>query len=340
MCDPGDSESSTNASTRSSFSRRTMLIGAGAALGAAAIGWDLVSPSVSATAAGTYLRPCGDVRISSTWQDHRNRNPPSGEPGTDYAVPVGTPIRAAADGVIVDRKDTTTTATGRYLALRADDGNYIRYLHLQSSAVLPGTRVSRGQVIAQSGASGFGSEGGYGAHVHVSLWIGGTPLQLGFTNSVDFENYIETAPTQPPEPEEIVPIHKSSTYSWNAVVPHAAWTPIPVGLNYYYLAASSANTKETGEVSLYVSATGVTAGFQLRVVAETLNANGSVASTTPQPPIEVPATSNAAVGLTTYGHYSLPYFLSGPLRLFAEIRALNSGVRVQQVIVKKNYWLS
>ena len=44
----------------------------------------------SAQAAGSYQRPCGNVRISSSWQDHRNRTPPSGEPGTDYAVGVGT----------------------------------------------------------------------------------------------------------------------------------------------------------------------------------------------------------------------------------------------------------
>ncbi|AZS40116.1 MULTISPECIES: M23 family metallopeptidase [Microbacterium] len=176
-----------------------MLFGAGTLLGAAAVSADVLSPGLSATAAGTYLRPCGDVRISDSWQGHKNRNPPSAEPGTDYAVEVGTAVRAATDGVIIDRKDSTSTATGRYLALRADDGNYLRYLHLLSSIVAVGTRVTRGQVIAYSGASGFGSENGYGAHVHVSLWVNGTPSQQGFAASVDFENYV-VGPTQPSEP--------------------------------------------------------------------------------------------------------------------------------------------
>lgn len=332
MCDPGDSEPSTQRIAQPFFSRRTMLIGAGAALGAAAIGWDLASPSLSATAAGSYVRPCGDVRISSTWQDHRNRTPPSGEPGTDYAVPIGTPIRAAADGVIVDRKDTTTTATGRYLALRADDGNYIRYLHLRSSAVLPGTRVARGQIIAQSGASGFGSEGGYGSHVHVSLWIGGTPLQLGFTNSVDFENYVQ--------PEDPVPTHQSTTYAWNGVLPLATWTPIPVAPGFFYLAESSPIAKETGDLIIYLHAAGVTKGLQVRVVAETLDPYGKVVDTAVQPSLEIPATADTAPNTPTFGQYSLPYFLSGRLRLFAQVRALNAGIKVQRVIVKKNYWLS
>lgn len=332
MCDPGDSAPSTPDAASPFFSRRAMLIGAGAALGAAAIGWDIVSPSVSATAAGTYLRPCGDVRISSSWQGHKNRNPPSGEPGTDYAVPIGTSVRAASNGVIVDRKDSTTTATGRYLALRADDGNYIRYLHLRSSAVLPGTRVSRGQVIAQSGASGFGSETGYGSHLHVSLWIGGTPLQVGFTNSVDFENYVL--------PEDPVPIHQSSTFSWNTVVPHATWTRLPVGPGSFLLAQNSPGFTETGDLTIYLKALGVVKGFQLRVVAETLDSYGRVAGTSLQPVLEVPATGAIAANSPTYGQYALPYYLSGSIRLLAEIRALNPGIRVQQVIVKKNYWQS
>lgn len=332
MCDSRDTEPSDDRPAQPGFSRRVMLIAAGTAIGASAIGWDLFSPGLSATAAGTYLRPCGDVRISSSWQGHKNRNPPSGEPGTDYAVVVGTPIRAAADGVIVDRKDSTTTATGRYLALRMNDGNYIRYLHLRSSTVPLGARVARGQVIAYSGASGFGSENGYGPHVHVSLWIGGTPLQLGFTNSVDFENYAQ--------PEDPVPIHQSSTYLWNAIVPVGVWTRVPVAADLYWLAHSSATIKETGDLTIYFTASGVTRGFQVRVVAETLNTSGGVINVTPQPALEIRGTIATTRNSPTYGDYSLPYSLSGSIRLFAEVRALNAGLRIQQVTVKKNYWIS
>lgn len=339
MCDAGDSEPSTSPPPQPIFSRRVMLMAAGTAIGASAIGWDLFSPGLSATAAGNYLRPCGDVRISSSWQGHKNRNPPSGEPGTDYAVATGTQIRAAANGVIVDRKDSTTTATGRYLALRADDGNYIRYLHLQSSTVPLGARVTRGQVIAYSGASGFGSDTGYGPHVHVSLWIGGTPLQLGFTNSVDFENYVDPGP-YPPPPEDPVPLHKSTTYSWNSVVPDGSWTRIFVSSGSIWLAESSATVKETGDLTIYLSATGVTRGFQVRVLAQTLNSSGAVVATSPQPVLEFSPTAATTANSMTFGEYSLPYFLSGPLRLYAQIRALNPGIRVKQVVVKKNFWQS
>lgn len=339
MCDPGESEPSTESSARV-LSRRSVLVAAGAAIGAAAVGWNLSSPADTAAAAGSYLRPCGDVRISSTWQGHKNRNPPSGEPGTDYAVTTGTPIQAATNGVIVDRKDSTGTATGRYLALRADDGNYIRYLHLQSSTVRLGERVAQGQVIAYSGASGFGSETGYGAHVHVSLWIGGTPLQLGFTNSVDFENYVVPTTTPPPDSEDPVPTHQSSAYWWNTAVPMGVWARIPVKPGEYYLATTGVGTKETGDLTIYLRAIGVTTALQVRVVAETLDSYGNVVSTSLQPVIEIPATAAAGAAAATLGHYSLPYFLSGPLRLFAELRVLNAGITIQQVDFKKNFWAS
>ncbi|WP_186307536.1 M23 family metallopeptidase [Microbacterium sp. 1.5R] len=339
MCDAGDAELPDAEPLRPVFSRRVVLLAAGAAIGASAIGRELVAPSTSALAAGTYLRPCGNVPISSSWQGHRNRNPPSAEPGTDYAVVTGSQVRAATNGVIVDRKDSTTTATGRYLALRADDGNYIRYLHLQSSTVPLGARVSRGQVIAYSGASGFGTDTGYGPHVHVSLWIGGTPLQLGFANSVDFENYVDPSP-YPPPPEDPVPLHKSTKYTWNAALPNGVWAKMPVAADSSWLAESSAAIKETGDLTIYLTATGVTSGFQIRVLAQGLDSSGNVISTSPQPVVEVKPTAQTAASSLTYGEYSLPYFLSGPLRLYAQVRALNQGIRIQQVVVKKNYWQS
>lgn len=318
-------------------SRRTLLKASGASLGVAVFGWGALSPSLSASAAGTYLRPCGDVRISDSWQGHRNRNPPSGEPGTDYAVPQRTPVVAATDGVIVDRKDSTSTATGRYLALRADDGNYIRYLHLRSSAVPVGTRVARGRVIAASGGSGFGSENGYGAHVHVSMWFRGTPAQQGFRNTVDFERYVEKKPTQP-DTEDSVPLHHSTTYAWNGSLPAGSWTPMQIGAGRVYLARSGNGIEETGEVVINLRASGVTSGLQVRLMAEFLSSSGSVVRRDAQPVVEIPRTADS--GGPTYGQYVMPYFLSGSIRMLAQVRALNPGVVVEEVVFKKNYWVA
>lgn len=175
-----------------SLSRRAVLQAAGLAVGVISLGIDLAVTPEMARAAGTYLRPCGDAVISDSWRGHKNRYPPSSEPGTDYGVMRGTLVLAATAGIIVDAKHTNSTATGRYVALQSDDGNYLRYLHLDSVSRSIGTSVARGDVIAVSGASGFGDDTYYGPHVHVSLWAGTTPWKVGFANTVDFENYTES----------------------------------------------------------------------------------------------------------------------------------------------------
>lgn len=318
-------------------SRRTLLLASGASLGVAALGWSALLPATPALAVGTYLRPCGNIRVSDTWQDHKNRNPPSGEPGTDYPVAVGTAIVAATNGVIVDRKDSTTTATGRYIALRTDDGNYIRYLHLRSSTVPAGVRVVRGQTIASSGSSAFGSENGADAHVHVSLWAGGTPQEQGFKNSVDFERFAESIPVKP-NPEDPVPIHQSTSFTWNTAIPANRWTPIRVEAGQMYVVYAGARAQETGELVINVKASGVTAGLQIRVVAEALSSAGTVIRSHPQPVVEIPRTG--AAGASTFGQYVMPYRVTGPVRMFVHGRALNAGVVIEEIIVKKNYWAS
>ena len=145
-----------------------------------------------------YLRPVGDVYVPSSWQDHRDRNPPSQEPGTDYAVDVGTPVLAAGAGRISDRKTSNSYATGRYLTIALDDGRTVRYLHLNSVARNIGDRVSRGDVVGYSGASGNGSDYYYGPHVHTTLWPG--PEWAAPT--IDFEQYAGEEPTEPEPPEE------------------------------------------------------------------------------------------------------------------------------------------
>jgi murein DD-endopeptidase MepM/ murein hydrolase activator NlpD len=129
----------------------------------------------------TYLRPVNPTGIC-TWRTHTRRVPPSQEAGVDYYCPIGTPIRAAANGRVVSVAGGITTATGRFITIDLDDGRRVRYLHLSQWLVKTGDRVFRGQIIALSGASGYGSEffGGSslatvpantgGPHVHTTLW--------------------------------------------------------------------------------------------------------------------------------------------------------------------------
>lgn len=151
--------------------------------------------------AAGYARPVTPTsgRMSS-WRAHTNRNPPSTEPGTDYYCAIGTPIRAAAAGVVVDVGDSIQPATGRYVTIDLADGRRVRYLHLLNRLVGVGNRVQWGQIIAHSGATGYGeadwswnvAETG-GAHVHMTLWAH-QRYTFGRYTTLDPEQYM--APNQ------------------------------------------------------------------------------------------------------------------------------------------------
>ncbi|WP_229406759.1 M23 family metallopeptidase [Micromonospora sp. NBRC 110038] len=219
------------------LSRRGFITGA--ALAASGVSAAFALLPGPARAAGGYQRPCGNVRISSSWQDHRNRTPPSGEPGTDYAVGTGTPVMAAANGTIRSVKTDTSTATGRVVGMAHDDGNYTRHLHLSSIAVSTGQRVSRGQTIAYSGASANGSDYGVGPHVHTSLWLN-TASPTNFGATADFENYAGDAATPDPTDQEVDEVFIANVKgSWYLVVPQGTGKPRAVVLGGDSNAAAS-----------------------------------------------------------------------------------------------------
>lgn len=126
------------------------------------------------------------------------RNPPSSEPGTDYGSGYGSPLYAVGAGTVVDLSHSNGSGTGRYVAIDMDDGRRARSLHLSEIWVSVGQRVGAGQQIGLTGASGWGSDWGYGAHVHQTLW---DYWGYDFCSSctIDFENYVgssEPGPTQ------------------------------------------------------------------------------------------------------------------------------------------------
>jgi len=145
-----------------------------------------------------YHLPSNTDYVSCSWQCHKNRNPPSSEPGTDYGSAYGSPLYAAENGTCVDLKTSNSNATGRFVTIDLDDGRRVRYLHLSEIWVSVGQRVSRGQQIGKTGASGYGSDWGYGAHVHATLWPGHY-YSFCSTCTIDFALYVgssEPGPTQ------------------------------------------------------------------------------------------------------------------------------------------------
>lgn len=94
----------------------------------------------------------------------------------DIAMPVGTDIVAARDGVVFDVASTNFKGgpdadqyadLANIVRILHDDGTYAVYAHLNwnSIRVRPGDRVQTGQYIADSGNTGFSS----GPHLHFAV---------------------------------------------------------------------------------------------------------------------------------------------------------------------------
>lgn len=118
----------------------------------------------------SYVLPTPTDFVSCSWQCHRDRNPPSTEPGTDYGCGYGSAVYAAGNGTISDLKTSNSNATGRYCTIDLDDGRRTRTLHMAEIWVGVGQRVNQGQQIGLSGASGYGDDWYYGPHAHQTLW--------------------------------------------------------------------------------------------------------------------------------------------------------------------------
>jgi murein DD-endopeptidase MepM/ murein hydrolase activator NlpD len=86
--------------------------------------------------------------------------------GVDIAAPLGTPVMAAADGLIV-AVGHTNIGYGNYVVIAHGGGIATLYGHLLQTNVKSGDRVVRGQVIGLEGSTGLST----GPHVHFELRV-------------------------------------------------------------------------------------------------------------------------------------------------------------------------
>lgn len=100
--------------------------------------------------------------------------------GVDFGVPVGTPVIAVADGMIVNIIENDTYA-GNMVSILHDNGIMTRYMHLNefgtinNQKIYNGMKVKKGDVIAYSGNTGWST----GPHLHFEVREGATKSNKG-----------------------------------------------------------------------------------------------------------------------------------------------------------------
>lgn len=90
--------------------------------------------------------------------------------GIDFAVPQGTPVLAADDGIVLMAGNNGRVQYGRYIILKHSNGLATLYAHLSRQSVKTGDTVKRGETIGYSGNTGYST----GAHLHFGVYLGST----------------------------------------------------------------------------------------------------------------------------------------------------------------------
>ena len=111
--------------------------------------------------------PSAALRIQQAWGGGFSHDHAENRHAVDFAAPVGTPVVAARDGLVMQAEsgfdeavpgedESTLLARANFIRVLHDDGTMALYAHLQAGGVLAriGQRVRRGQVIARSGNTG------------------------------------------------------------------------------------------------------------------------------------------------------------------------------------------
>lgn len=120
-----------------------------------------------------------------------------GHSGTDFGIPIGTPVRAVMDATVISAFDTDAVGArgsdgvyracvsyGKYVLLEHENGLSTLYAHNSLLKVKNGDKVKRGDIIAYSGNSGYST----GPHLHFSTYAtqGVQVKRLGDVSSTTF----------------------------------------------------------------------------------------------------------------------------------------------------------
>jgi murein DD-endopeptidase MepM/ murein hydrolase activator NlpD len=152
-------------------------------------GGDLASarPAAAPVEAAVAATPAAAKTAKLRWpvrgrvvQGFGTRSDGSHNDGVDIAVPAGTDVLAAEDGVIAYAGNEVKTY-GNLVLVRHDNGWVTAYANNEKLLVQRGDRVKRGQPVAKAGKSGGGDQ----PHVHFEVRVGSKPVDpLGYLENM------------------------------------------------------------------------------------------------------------------------------------------------------------
>ena len=117
---------------------------------------------------GTLTQPFGPTTFTL--------EPPLGQykhfhTGIDIAAAYGTPVSAAADGLVVSVRHASV-GYGNYVIVAHGSGYFTLYAHLADTQVVDGQHLLRGQLVGHEGATGLAT----GPHLHFELRYNGAVI--------------------------------------------------------------------------------------------------------------------------------------------------------------------
>jgi murein DD-endopeptidase MepM/ murein hydrolase activator NlpD len=107
--------------------------------------------------------------------------------GTDYAAPVGTPIRTVGEGIVLEAK--YGKYNGNFVKIKHNSNYSTQYLHMSKikAGIRPGVKVKQGQTIGFVGQTGLAN----GPHVCYRFWKNGRQVD---------PQYVDLPPSEPINP--------------------------------------------------------------------------------------------------------------------------------------------
>jgi murein DD-endopeptidase MepM/ murein hydrolase activator NlpD len=122
-------------------------------------------PPLGPSGSGVLRAPVGGP-ITSPFgaRDHPVTGKHKLHDGTDFGAPCGTPVHAAADGVVI--KVGTATGYGRRVVIRHGEDLVTLYGHLSTTSVRPGDAVTTSTTVGRAGSTGLST----GCHLHLGVY--------------------------------------------------------------------------------------------------------------------------------------------------------------------------